>query len=75
MKVPVVKAFIDKITGKPYRLGVLYESTNRKRIKELQDAGYLQKEVYEKKETQKPEPKRKSNLKGPEDLKKDETKK
>ena len=78
MRIPVIKAFIDKTTGKPYSVGGLYESTNDKRIKELQNGGDLQKEVYEKKEQQKPkkpETKPANNLKEPEDLKKDETKK
>lgn len=41
MKVPVLRSFIDKTTGKPYNCGGYYESNNNKRIKELQEKGFL----------------------------------
>jgi hypothetical protein len=41
MKLPVLKSFIDKTTGKPYNCGGYYESNNNKRIKELQEKGFL----------------------------------
>ena len=41
MKVPVLRSFIDKATGKPYNCGGYYESNNNKRIKELQEKGFL----------------------------------
>ena len=41
MKFPVKRSFIDKETGKPYNCGGYYESNNTKRIKELQEKGFL----------------------------------
>lgn len=41
MKFPVKRSFIDKVTGKPYNCGGYYESNNNKRIKELQEKGFL----------------------------------
>lgn len=41
MKFPVKRSFIDKVTGKPYNYGWFYESNNTKRIKELQEKGFL----------------------------------
>lgn len=41
MKVTVINAFIDKNTGEPYNSGAIYESTDKERIKELQDGGFL----------------------------------
>ena len=41
MKFPVKRSFIDKVTGKPYNCGGYYESNNTKRIKELQEKGFL----------------------------------
>jgi hypothetical protein len=42
MKLKVIKAFIDRYTGKPYNPGYVYESDDLKRIDELQEAGYLE---------------------------------
>jgi hypothetical protein len=41
LKIPVIRAFIDKNTKKPYNQGYVYESDNIERIKELQDKGFL----------------------------------
>lgn len=41
MKIPVIRAFIDKNTKEPYNKGYVYESDNIERIKELQDKGFL----------------------------------
>lgn len=41
MKVPVIRSFTDKKTNNPYNAGRIYESTDMKRIKYLQDKGYL----------------------------------
>ena len=43
MKIPVIRAFIDKNTKEPYNAGYEYESDNPERIKELQDKGFLKK--------------------------------
>lgn len=42
MKVRVIRSFIDRVTGKPYNAGRVYEASNSKRIAELQQAGFLQ---------------------------------
>lgn len=41
MKIKVIKAFFDKNTGEPYNTGETYDSTDKKRISELQTNGYL----------------------------------
>lgn len=41
MKLSVVSAFVDKNTGEPYNAGATFESTDKDRIKELQDGGFL----------------------------------
>ena len=41
MKVKVITAFFDKNTGEPYNAGDVYDSTDKKRISELQTNGYL----------------------------------
>ena len=41
MKIKVIKAFFDKNTGEPYNAGDVYDSTDKKRISELQTNGYL----------------------------------
>ena len=43
MKIPVIRAFIDKHTKEPYNQGYVYNSDDVKRIKELQDKGFLKK--------------------------------
>lgn len=42
MKARVIKAFIDRHTGKPYNPDYVFESDDLKRIAELQEAGYLE---------------------------------
>ncbi|MEW8957790.1 MAG: hypothetical protein AB2448_01570 [Moorella sp. (in: firmicutes)] len=42
MKLRVIKAFIDRHTGKPYNPGYVYETDDMERIKQLQEAGYLE---------------------------------
>lgn len=41
MKIVVANAFFDKNTGEPYNSGEIFESTDKDRIKELRDGGYL----------------------------------
>ncbi|MPM69783.1 hypothetical protein SDC9_116731 [bioreactor metagenome] len=41
MKLPVIKAFIDKNTGEPYNTGATFESEDKDRVKELQEKGFL----------------------------------
>lgn len=41
MRVPVIRAFVDKNTGKPYNAGYVFESGSAKRITELQELGFL----------------------------------
>ena len=41
MKIKVITAFFDKNTGEPYNAGDIYDSTDKKRITELQTNGYL----------------------------------
>jgi len=41
VKVRVVRAFIDRYTGKPYNPGYAFESDDLARIAELQSAGFL----------------------------------
>lgn len=40
MRVQVVRAFIDKITGQGYNDGSTYESEDTQRLQELYDGGY-----------------------------------
>jgi hypothetical protein len=42
MKIKVVRAFIDRHTGRPYNPGYVYESNDLDRVAELQEAGYLE---------------------------------
>jgi|GEM_PF-2918914 hypothetical protein len=42
MKLKVIKAFIDRYTGKPYNPGYVYETDDIERIQQLQEAGYLE---------------------------------
>jgi len=41
MKINVIESFIDKETGESYNSGALYESTNKDRINELREGGFL----------------------------------
>ena len=41
MKIVVTEAFFDKNTGEPYNRGEIFESDDKKRIKELRAGGYL----------------------------------
>ena len=40
MRVEVIRAFIDKVTGQGYNEGSTYESEDTKRLQELFDKGY-----------------------------------
>lgn len=42
MRLKAIRAFIDRYTGKPYNPGDIYESDSVERIKQLQEAGYLE---------------------------------
>lgn len=41
MKVQVIKSFYDKNTGDPYNADGIYESSDKARIAELRELGYL----------------------------------
>lgn len=54
MKYIVLKRFIDKLTKKYYAAGDIYESNDEKRIKELQEKGYLGEKIEEPKKNEEP---------------------
>ena len=47
MKSVVTEAFFDKNTGEPYNRGEIFESEDKKRIKELRSGGYLASDAVE----------------------------
>ncbi|MEA4835363.1 MAG: hypothetical protein VB133_09525 [Anaeromusa sp.] len=47
MKIVVTEAFFDKNTGEPYNRGEIFESDDKKRIKELRAGGYLASDAVE----------------------------
>ena len=47
MKIVVTEAFFDKNTGEPYNRGEIFESDDKKRIKELRSGGYLASDAVE----------------------------
>lgn len=47
VKIVVTEAFFDKNTGEPYNRGEIFESDDKKRIKELRAGGYLANDAVE----------------------------
>lgn len=48
MKVTVIRAFVDRFTGRRYNAGNAYESNNGKRVAELQKKGFLKEDAEPK---------------------------
>lgn len=51
MKFKVIKNFRDKLTGEKFEVNSIYETNDKKRVKELK--GYIGEEIKEKKKADK----------------------